>query len=270
MQLNVPGHPDLRKIVVLNSKGGSGKSTLATNLAGYLAAAGHPTALMDFDPQGSAMRWLQNRSLERPQVFGIPAFDHDDTVTRSWRLRVPFEIRYLVIDTPAALPVQELIQFTRGVHAMLVPVLPSDIDIHAASRMIADLLLIAKVSRRMGRLGVVANRVRENTLGYRKLSRFLDALSLSSIGELRDSQNYVFAAENGLSIHEVQPPSRVQKDVERWIPILAWLAERLDTPLTPRDLLKVESSPGTSEEEQDPATTVPGGAWPRFALGKTE
>jgi len=48
-------------------------------------------------------------------------------------------------------------------------VLPSAIDIHAASRLIADLLLVAKVSRRMGRLGVVANRVRENTLGFRKL-----------------------------------------------------------------------------------------------------
>ena len=268
MQLNVPGHPDLRKIVVLNPKGGSGKSTLATNLAGYLAIAGHPTALMDFDPQGSAMRWLQNRSEERAEIFGIPAFNHDETVTRSWRLRVPYEIRYLVIDTPAALPIHELIQFTRGVHAMLVPVLPSDIDIHAASRLIADLLLIAKVSRRMGRLGVVANRVRENTLGYRKLSRFLDALSISAIGELRDSQNYVFAAEHGMAIHEMQPPSRVQKDIERWIPILAWLEERLDTPLTARDMLAI--SPTPAEDDQDPVATVPGGAWPRLALSSKE
>lgn len=44
-----------------------------------------------------------------------------------------------------------------------MPVPPSAIDIHAAWRLIADLLLVAKVNRRMGRLGVVANRVRENT-----------------------------------------------------------------------------------------------------------
>ena len=52
MRLSVPGHKDLRKIVVLNPKGGCGKSTLATNLAGYLAAHGNSVAIMDFDPHG--------------------------------------------------------------------------------------------------------------------------------------------------------------------------------------------------------------------------
>ena len=56
------GSPRLRKIVVLNSKGGSGKTTLAFNLAGYLAATGRKTAIIDMDRQGSSMRWLHNRS----------------------------------------------------------------------------------------------------------------------------------------------------------------------------------------------------------------
>ena len=34
MTLNIPGHRELRKIVILNPKGGSGKTTLAMNLAG--------------------------------------------------------------------------------------------------------------------------------------------------------------------------------------------------------------------------------------------
>jgi chromosome partitioning protein len=232
---NFPSHSDLCKIVVLNPKGGSGKSTISTNLAGYLASQGHRAALMDFDPQGSSMRWLQLRSNEYPAIHGIKAFEHDDTVTRSFKLRVPTEIRFLIIDTPAAISGHELIGFTRGVHAILLPVLPSDIDIHAASRLIRDLLLVAKVSRRMGRLGVVANRVRENTLGHRKLIRFLDHLSINTVGELRDSQNYVHAAEQGIGIHEM-PRSRVQKDIERWQPILSWLETRLDSPITERDL----------------------------------
>ena len=36
--LNIPGHSELRKIVVLNPKGGSGKTTVAVNLAAYFAA----------------------------------------------------------------------------------------------------------------------------------------------------------------------------------------------------------------------------------------
>jgi chromosome partitioning protein len=55
-----------------------------------------------------------------------------------------------------------------------VPVLPSDIDIHAASRCIADLLLVAKIKRVENRIGVIANRVRKNTLMFQSLMRFLE------------------------------------------------------------------------------------------------
>ncbi len=234
--LNIPAHPNLKKIVVLNSKGGAGKSTLATNLAGLLASRGQPVALMDFDPQGSSTRWLQKRPATAAPVHGVSAFEKDPSVTRSYQLRVPAEIRYLVVDTPAALPVHELANFTRGTHALLMPVLPSDIDIHAATRLIADLLLVAKVSRRMGRLGVVANRFRENTISYRKLMKFLNRLSIQCVGQLRDTQNYVFASDHGLSVHEL-PHSRVRKDLQQWSPLVDWLALRLETPLTARDLL---------------------------------
>jgi cellulose biosynthesis protein BcsQ len=44
----------VRKIVILNPKGGSGKTTIATNLAAYYASSGQPSALMDYDSQGSS------------------------------------------------------------------------------------------------------------------------------------------------------------------------------------------------------------------------
>ena len=102
--LNVPGHPDLKKIVVLNPKGGSGKTTLTTNLAGLLASRGFPVALMDCDPQGSSIRWLKKRDAHRAPVYGIAAYERDTSMTRSFRLRVPTDIRYLLVDTPAAMP----------------------------------------------------------------------------------------------------------------------------------------------------------------------
>jgi chromosome partitioning protein len=103
-----------------------------------------------------------------------------------------------------------------------------------------DLLLIAKVSRRMGRIGVVANRVRENTLAYQKLMRFLHSLSISVVGVLRDSQNYVRSAEQGISIHEMRA-SRVKQDTERWESIFNWLEEKLETPLMPRDFRRPQA-----------------------------
>lgn len=241
MRFSVPGHKDLRKIVVLNPKGGCGKSTLAVNLSGYLASRGNSVAIMDFDPQGSSMRWLKQRPGNQAPIHGIAAYDLRTTATRSWQLRVPNDISYLVVDSPASVPPESLAELTSGAHAILIPVLPSDIDVHAASKLMRDLLLIAKVSRRMGRIGVVANRVRENTLAYRKLMRFLNSLSISVVGVLRDSQHYVHSAEQGLSIHEMHT-SRVQIDTERWQPIFEWLEERLETPLTPRDFRRPEGS----------------------------
>jgi chromosome partitioning protein len=239
VQYSVPGHKDLHKIVVLNPKGGCGKSTLTVNLSGYLASRGNNVAIMDFDPQGSSMRWLKVRPGNSAPIHGISAFNLSATATRSWQLRVPNTIKYLVIDTPASIPAESLAELTSGAHAILIPVLPSDIDVHAASKLLQDLLLVAKVSRRMGRIGVIANRVRENTLAYRKLMRFLNSLSISVVGVLRDSQHYVHSAEQGLSIHEMRT-SKVDRDVERWQPIFDWLEEKLETPLTPRDFRRPE------------------------------
>jgi chromosome partitioning protein len=234
MRLNVPAHPDLKKIVVLNPKGGCGKSTLVVNLAGYLATRGNQVAIMDFDPQGSALRWLRQRPGNVPPIHGIAGYAVDAGATRSWQLRVPRQIRYLVIDSPGSVPPDKLSELTSGAHAILIPVLPSDIDVHAATQLMKNLLLVAKVSRRMGRIGIVANRVRENTRAYRKLARFLDSLAIACVGILRDSQNYVRSAERGLSIHEMSEP-KIAADVARWQPIIEWLEARLDTPLTPRD-----------------------------------
>jgi hypothetical protein len=86
-------------------------------------------------------------------------------------------------------------------------------------------------------LGVIANRVKERTIAYRQLTRFLDRLSIAVVGVLRDSQNYTRAAGSGLCIHEM-PPSRVRRDIEQWSAVTQWLERRLATPLMPRDLLR--------------------------------
>jgi len=46
-------------VAFLNTKGGSGKSTLATNLVTWFARSDGGIALVDYDPQESAMAWLR-------------------------------------------------------------------------------------------------------------------------------------------------------------------------------------------------------------------
>ena len=212
----------MQRIVVLNPKGGSGKTTLAINLAAFFATRGDKTLLIDRDPQGSATRWLRKRKAPQPLINGIATFEHDSRTTRAWQMRVPEGTEKIVVDSPAAVEASEMPEITRDASKIIVPVLPSDIDIHAASRCIADLLLVAKIKRVENRIGVIANRVRKNTLMFQSLMRFLEKLEIPIVATVRDSQNYVRAAEQGVGIHEMKPYV-VKEDLIQWQSLLAWL-----------------------------------------------
>jgi len=219
----------MQKIVVLNPKGGSGKSTLATNLASYFAVQNRKPTLMDMDVQGSSTRWLSKRNELQPLVYGVAAFERKAGVTRSFALRVQGDSEITIVDTPAAVDPQRLPELTRDAQAILVPVLPSDIDIHAATRCISDLLLVAKIKRSEQRIAVIANRVKRNTVMYRSLMKFLYSLQIPVIATLRDSQNYARAFDNGVGLFEMKPYI-VHEDLEHWQPLIGWLTNRNHTP----------------------------------------
>lgn len=215
----------MQRIIVLNPKGGSGKTTIASNLAACFAVNGQRPALMDLDPQASSTRWLRKRPENNPPIHGIAAFERTATVTRSWQLRIPAECTVVIVDTPAALEAQSLPEMTRGADAVLVPVMPSDIDIHATAKCIADLLLVAKIRRSDNRIGIIANRVRANTLVSQSLMRFLNSLDIPLVATLRDTQNYVRSAEAGVGIYEM-PRWQVWQDLQQWEQLTAWLDGR--------------------------------------------
>src|SRR5271156_86226 len=186
----------MQRILVLNPKGGSGKTTIATNLASYFASQGDRPLLQDNDPQASSSRWLKKRKPDQAFIHGVAAFERNSRMTRAWQMRIPPDAAHVVVDTPAAVLAQDMPDMTKNADAIIVPVLPSDIDIHACSKCIADLLLIAKVRRDEYRIGVIAT--------------------------LRDSQNYVRAVEHGVGLHEMKK-HLVAQDLEDWEPLLAWL-----------------------------------------------
>ncbi len=215
----------MQRIVVLNPKGGSGKTTIASNLAACLAVTGERPALMDLDPQASSTRWLRKRPEEAPPIHGIAAFERSAAVTRSWQTRIPAHCRAVVVDTPAAVEPHAMPELVRGADAVLVPVMPSEIDIHATAKCIADLLLVAKIRRSERRIGIIANRVRTNTRVSQALTRFLRSLDIPLIATLRDAQVYLRSAETGLGIYEM-PRWQVQQDWPQWHGILSWLETR--------------------------------------------
>lgn len=218
----------MQRILVLNTKGGCGKSTIATTLAGYFASRGLATVLMDHDPQGSSMRWLSVRSHDLPSIHGIAAHEKRLAITRAFQLRLPLHAQRVVMDVPAGIAGLQMREYVSQADVVLVPVLPSPIDIHAAAHFIQDLLLVGRLRQRGTKLGVISNRVRENTIIFKNLEKFLSSLNLPLVATLRDSQNYIRAAELGVSILELED-RRAEYDQARWNDVLAWL-ERLAEP----------------------------------------
>jgi chromosome partitioning protein len=210
------------KIVILNPKGGCGKTTLATNLASYFALHGPPPTLVDCDPRGYSMRWLAKRPGHRAKIYGIEAENSCTQTDQRFSLRAWPGSKYLIVDLPAALSPDQLFDQTYDANSILIPVVPSEIDIYAAASFIADLLLFAQLDRRNRNLAIIANRTRQNTRSYRMLMRFLTSLEIPIVAQLRDSQNYVFAAANGIGICDM-PVYRAGKDMQQLELIVGWL-----------------------------------------------
>jgi chromosome partitioning protein len=213
----------MRSIMVLNSKGGSGKSTVATNIASYYASQGNRVVLVDFDPQASSLDWLAARQSGRSTITGIDG--------ASGHFRVPRSADYVVYDTPAAVHGAELSALLRRAQSIIVPVLPSPIDMRAATPFVQKVLDNSRVSRKEARVALIANRCREHYNIYHQLDKYLRKVRKAPfISALRESQNYVRAAERGLGVFEL-PPYTVRKDLDQWDPIIRWLNSKRSQPV---------------------------------------
>ncbi len=200
-------------IVVANPKGGVGKSTLAINVAGCLARAGHRVMLGDVDRQQSSRQWLALRPAAARPIDGWDVAA-DDIV------RPPKGTTHVVLDTPAGLHGKRLDAVMKIADQLLIPLQPSLFDIQATHPFVQEL----RAHRRGAevKIGLVGMRVREHTRAVEQLQTYLGTLPVPVVGWLRDTQNYVQLAAHGLTLFDVAP-SRVERDLEQWQPLSAWL-----------------------------------------------
>ena len=212
----------MRHVMVLNAKGGCGKSTLSTNIAVFFAKGGHQVCIADYDPQRSSLDWLAQRPADLPPIGGVAAFEEG-------LRQVPRSTDVLVIDAPARVHGLELNELVRRAETIIVPVLPSSVDMKACAHFMAELLEIGKVSRKQARLGLIANRVREHTLIYEELDQYLSKLKVPYLGCLREAQNYVRAYARGMGVLEL-PEYLASPDWKQWEPIGEWLGTKRSQP----------------------------------------
>lgn len=217
----------MHKITIMNSKGGCGKTTIATNLSAYYASQGNSTCLIDHDPQGSSLHWLNRRNGSSAMIHGINANDNNRSSLDSLENQAPSDTQVAIVDSPAGVGLnrEKMRYLLKDTDTLLLPVLPSPIDIHACAHFIETLLIQGGAKEhglKFSDIGIVANRVKSNSVSYRKLQKFLDRLGIPFVASLNDAQNYVFANDHGLGIHELNK-SRNVKDYDQWCILLNWL-----------------------------------------------
>lgn len=214
----------MKKVLLINSKGGCGKSTLSTNLAAHLQAnKENKVALIDYDPQGSSKKWLNARSKRLRTISGLfPARDNTVHFRRTWYLLLDKTTTHVVIDTPAGTSGIELSERISQSDLLIVPVMPSAIDIRASADFIGKAITNPKFRNSRKRIAVVANRVTQGSENFEKLEQFLFSLKIPFVAAFNEHASYLLAAEHGCGVNEL-PPNIVSPDENEWAGLLNWI-----------------------------------------------
>jgi chromosome partitioning protein len=206
----------MKTILVAGSKGGVGKSTVATHLAAQAALAGKRTVLADADPQGSSTRWAERRAGLESAVLPI------DATGKNPLKKVPDDTEVLVIDAPAGARAAELEAFLDVADAVVVPVLPSALDIEAIVGFLNSLSKVPRVHKRKLPVGLVLNRTKPWTQTSRQAEQMLEEWPYPIVAKLRDTQGYVVMTGLGRSLFDYRS-AQVREHQSDWEPLLQWL-----------------------------------------------
>ncbi len=158
-------------IAMVGNKGGAGKTTLAVNLGCALNTLA-PTAILDADPQGSALQWraIADGS-DMPDVFASAHQMENVLATRGE------EYRHLIIDCPPAVDARQTLQALELSNLALIPVQPSPLDLWATVHMDHAVERAREINPRLRAL-LVINQLEPRTRLSRLVRRGLDELAL--------------------------------------------------------------------------------------------
>ncbi len=201
----------MKHIVLLNPKGGCGKTTIATHLAVYASTMGLRVALADHDKQQSSLDWLKTRPKYCADIVPIAACDDEP-------LEGNFDV--MIHDLPG-LSISNQASVASTCDQLLIPIMPSPIDVKAALRLWVNLSNMGWLDKPNMKIGVIANRVKANTKYLATFDSFIERMNMPRIGSLRDTQKYIRALDAGLSLFDL-PPNRVAADLAQWQPIMEW------------------------------------------------
>jgi chromosome partitioning protein len=167
--------PAMPVIAAVKRKGGAGASTLCAALAGAWHAGGKSVALLDADPQRSALTWA---ALSEEPNTALRGLVRDAVCDSARALRETIdkargEAGWVLLDTPPGLGEATAI-VTRCADVVLVPCGPSPLDI-APLRDALEVLHAIRGDADRPRVGLVPTRFSQRTRLGRELPGALEA-----------------------------------------------------------------------------------------------
>ncbi|MCY0872740.1 MAG: AAA family ATPase [Acidithiobacillus caldus] len=195
------------RIAVFNGKGGCGKTTLAWNLAMGLGRRA-ATLLLDADPQGSLAYWAEWSGRDDIAV----------TVQEWGATADAGPYAFVVTDCAPRLEAEELAEIVAGADLVLLPVLPSPLDLWA-SRRSADWIREQQERRPSLRAAFVLNQVEAQSALSRAAQVAIAELGLPVLqAALHRRAVYRSAALEGLSVYHMgKRASAAQAELESLI-----------------------------------------------------
>ncbi len=205
----------MKTVLVASSKGGVGKTTIATHLAAQSALSGQRTVLVDADPQGSSTRWAERRAGLESAVLPV------DGTRKGWRKAVPGDAQRVVVDAPAGAMADHLDGFLAEADAVVVPVLPSTLDIDATVAFLNTLAKHPRVRRGQLRVGLVGNKLKPWTNASQQALDLLAQWPYPVVAQLRASPADGLRVGLGKSVLE-DHSAQVRDHQDDWQPLLKW------------------------------------------------
>ena len=206
----------MRTILVASSKGGAGKSTVSTNLAAHFAVEGNRTVLVDADKQLSSTHWCEKRAYLNTAVLPI------NGTAKNWQKLIPENAQIVVIDAPAGAMADDLDEYLELSSAVLVPVLPSVMDIEATVSFLNSMTKNVLVKRKKLPVAMIGNRLKPWTNSTQQALEQLKSWPYPLVGELRDTQAYMLMVALGKSVFDYNS-EQLRSHQEDWAHIFKWL-----------------------------------------------